>query len=115
MKNIIYALLADYSGATYPTREARIEFAAGIDLSANTLQMIFQLVLTRPLMVRFGPAAAMATNSGLPIMPSLFRFLIFVGLLGGLAYSTRSSTRLPVPRLCGSRPSDTRPSELVWR
>jgi hypothetical protein len=28
----------------------------------------------------------MATNSGLPIMPSLFRFLIFVGLLGGLAY-----------------------------
>ena len=32
---VIYALLADYSGATYPTREARIDFAAGIDLYAN--------------------------------------------------------------------------------
>jgi AAA family ATP:ADP antiporter len=59
---VIYALLADYSGATYPTREARIGFAAGIDLAANTLQMVLQIVLTRPLMVRLGPGAAMAMD-----------------------------------------------------
>jgi len=62
---VIYALLADYSGATYATRDARINFAATIDLSANTLQMILQLVLTRPLMVRFGPSAAMAMDGAL--------------------------------------------------
>ncbi len=70
---VIYALLADYSGATYPTREARINFAAGIDLSANTLQMILQLVLTRPLMVRLGPAAAMA-------MDGLLKAIMLAGL-----------------------------------
>ncbi len=59
---VVYALLADYSGATYPTREARINFAAGIDLWANSLQMALQIVLTRPLMVRFGPGAAMAMD-----------------------------------------------------
>jgi AAA family ATP:ADP antiporter len=62
---VIYAHLADYSGATYSTREARIEFAASIDLSTNTLQMILQLVLTRPLMVRFGPGYALAMDGAL--------------------------------------------------
>jgi len=71
---VIYALLADYSGATYPTREARINFAAGIDLSANTLQMVLQLVLTRPLMVRLGPAAAMA-------MDGLLKAIMLAGLV----------------------------------
>jgi AAA family ATP:ADP antiporter len=70
---VIYALLADYSGATYPTREAKIDFAAGIDLYANTLQMLLQLVLTRPLMVRFGPAYAMAMDGALKaIMLAVF-------------------------------------------
>ena len=73
---VIYALLADYSGATFTTREARINFAAGIDLYANSLQMVLQLVLTRPLMVRFGPAAAMAMDGALkaimgPLLPSI--------------------------------------------
>jgi AAA family ATP:ADP antiporter len=62
---VIYALLADYSGATFHTREDRINFAAGIDLYANSLQMILQLVLTRPLMVRLGPSAAMAMDGAL--------------------------------------------------
>ena len=62
---VIYAQLADYSGATYPTREARINFAAGIDLSVNTLQMILQLALTRPLMTRFGPGYALAMDGAL--------------------------------------------------
>jgi ATP:ADP antiporter, AAA family len=65
---VIYALLADYSHATYPTRETRIDFAAGIDLSVNTLQMALQLVLTRPLMVRFGPAAAIVMDGALKMI-----------------------------------------------
>lgn len=59
---VIYALLADYTGATYPTREARTNFAAGIDLYANILQAVLQVTLTRGLMVRFGSAPALALD-----------------------------------------------------
>ncbi|MEP7042419.1 MAG: MFS transporter [Dokdonella sp.] len=59
---VIYALLADYSGATYHTPEARTNFAASIDLYTNVLQMALQLGLTRALMVRFGPAPALALD-----------------------------------------------------
>jgi AAA family ATP:ADP antiporter len=71
---VIYAMLADYSGATFATREARIDFAASVDLYANTLQMLLQIVLTRPLMVRFGPRSAMALDGALKAL-----------MLGGLA------------------------------
>jgi AAA family ATP:ADP antiporter len=71
---VIYAMLADYSGATFATRDARIGFAASIDLYANTLQMLLQIVLTRPLMVRFGPRSAMALDGALKAL-----------MLGGLA------------------------------
>lgn len=88
---VIYALLADYSGATYPTREARIEFAAGIDLYANTLQMILQLVLTRPLMVRFGPAAAMAMDGAVKAL-MLAGLIVFAGpWIAVVAIVTRAS------------------------
>ena len=40
---VIYALLADYSGAHYKTPEARTQFAASIDLSTNILQALLQL------------------------------------------------------------------------
>jgi AAA family ATP:ADP antiporter len=59
---VIYALLADYSGATYPTREARTNFAASIDLYANILQAVLQITITRGLMVRFGSAPALALD-----------------------------------------------------
>jgi AAA family ATP:ADP antiporter len=59
---VIYALLADYSGATYPTRETRTDFAASIDLYANILQAVLQLTVTRSLMVRFGPAVPLALD-----------------------------------------------------
>ncbi len=59
---VIYALLADYSGATFATREARTNFAAGIDLYANVLQAVLQITLTRALMVRFGSAPALALD-----------------------------------------------------
>jgi ATP:ADP antiporter, AAA family len=59
---VIYALLADYSGATYETREARINFSANVDFYANLLQILLQLGLTRTLLVRFGPAPALALD-----------------------------------------------------
>ena len=62
---VIYALLADYSGATYPTREARIDFAASLDLWTNLAQMSLQLVVTRPLMVRFGTAPVLALDGAI--------------------------------------------------
>ena len=59
---VIYALLADYSGAHYKTPEARTQFAASIDLSTNILQALLQLSVTRMLMVRFGAAPALALD-----------------------------------------------------
>lgn len=71
---VIYALLADYSGATYATREARIGFYANVDFATNALQIVLQLGLTRTLMVRFGPAPALALDGVLKAI-----------MLGGLA------------------------------
>ena len=59
---VIYALLADYSGATYATRAARINFSANVDFYANLLQIVLQLGVTRALLVRFGPAPALALD-----------------------------------------------------
>ncbi|MGH8171898.1 MAG: NTP/NDP exchange transporter [Rhodanobacteraceae bacterium] len=88
---VIYALLADYSGATYPTREARIDFAAGIDLYANSLQMALQLVLSRPLLIRFGPAAALAAD-GLVKAIMLGALIVFGGpFIAVVAIVTRAS------------------------
>ena len=59
---VVYALLVDYSGATYHTPEARTNFAANIDLATNVLQMVLQLTVTRSLLVRFGPATPLALD-----------------------------------------------------
>ena len=57
---INYALVADYSGATFSDAVARTRFAANLDLSTNILQVIVQLTLTRWLLVRHGAAPAIA-------------------------------------------------------
>lgn len=59
---VIYALLADYAGTTYATREARTDFYANVDLATNILQAILQITVARTLMVRFGPAPALALD-----------------------------------------------------
>jgi AAA family ATP:ADP antiporter len=88
---VIYAMLADYSGATFATREARIDFAASIDLCANTLQMLLQIVLTRPLMVRFGPRSAMALEGALKAL-MLAGLAVFPGSwIAVVAIITRAS------------------------
>ena len=88
---VVYALLADYSHATYHTAEARIDFAAGVDLYTNGLQVGLQLLLTRELMVRFGPVAALVLDGAVKV--SMFAGLILFGgpLIAAVAVVTRAS------------------------
>ena len=88
---VIYALLADYSGATYVTRTARIDFSASIDLYANLLQVLLQLGVTRALMVRFGPAPALALD-GVVKAVMLAGLALFAGpWIAAVAVVTRAS------------------------
>jgi AAA family ATP:ADP antiporter len=57
---VAYALLADYSGATFDNAVDRTRFAASIDLATNTLQIVVQLTLTRWLLVRSGAGPVIA-------------------------------------------------------
>ena len=57
---INYALVTDYSGATFHDAVARTRFAANVDLSTNLLQIIVQLTLTRWLLTRYGAAPLLA-------------------------------------------------------
>ncbi|MEO6264173.1 MAG: MFS transporter [Luteimonas sp.] len=57
---INYALVTDYSGATFTDAVARTRFAANLDLGTNVLQVVMQLTLTRWLLVRHGAGPAIA-------------------------------------------------------
>ena len=57
---INYALVTDYSGATFADAVARTRFAANLDLATNLLQTVMQLTLTRWLLVRHGAAPVIA-------------------------------------------------------
>lgn len=88
---VIYALLVDYSGATYSTREARINFAANIDFYSNVLQVILQLSVTRLLLIHFGPAPALALD-GIIKAVMLAGLVIFAGpWIAVVAVVTRGS------------------------
>src|SRR3546814_8628702 len=50
-----YALVTDYSGATFVDAVARTRFAANVDLASNLLTMATQLLVTRWLLPRKGP------------------------------------------------------------
>jgi AAA family ATP:ADP antiporter len=50
-----YALLADYSGATFASDEARTAFAATVDLATNSLIILLQAGITWWLMPALGP------------------------------------------------------------
>lgn len=88
---VIYALLADYNGATNLTREARINFQANIDLATNVLQMLLQVGVTRALMVRFGPGVPLVLDGVVKaVMLGLFAF--FGGAwIAAVAVLTRAS------------------------
>ncbi|GGZ53418.1 MFS transporter [Lysobacter xinjiangensis] len=62
---INYALLADYSGATFATGEARTEFAATVDLATNLLTMLLQAGVTCWLMPMIGAGRALIIWAGI--------------------------------------------------
>ena len=88
---VIYALLADYSGATYSTREARTDFAASLDLGANVLQALLQVTVTRALMVRHGSAPALALDGAVKAL-MLAGLVVFGGpWIAAVVVVTRAS------------------------
>jgi ATP:ADP antiporter, AAA family len=53
-----YALVADYSGATFDDAVARTRFAANLDLATNLLTAVVQLTVTRWMLPRYGAGPA---------------------------------------------------------
>lgn len=131
---INYALVADYSGATFADAVARTRFAANVDLSTNILQVVVQLTLTRWLLVRHGAAPAIALwavvsavmmlvvvlagNPYAPVIGSMpwvaLALIVSRGLAYGMLGPARESLFAYVPRSLrykGKNAVDT----AVWR
>ena len=136
---IAYALLADYSGATFHNAVDRTRFAADIDLATNILTVLAQLTVTRWLLVRHGAAPAIAgwaiagvavclamAMAGDPhataiVLPGLGAFpwvalvmIVTRGLAYGMVQPARESLYTRVPRELrykGKNAVDT----AVWR
>lgn len=129
-----YALVADYSGATFTDAVARTRFAAEVDLSANALTVLTQLTLTRWLLPRKGPGAVIlvwavvsllalslvvvSPDPHAPLlagMPAVaIALIVSRGLAYGMAEPARHSLYTRVPRdvrYKGQNAVDT----AVWR
>lgn len=129
-----YALVVDYSGATFTDAVSRTRFAANVDLAANLLTAVVQLTLTRWLLPRKGPAAliliwALVSVATLTLvifsadphapligaMPAVaIALIVSRGLAYGMAEPARHSlyTRMPRSvRYKGQNAVDT----VVWR
>jgi len=83
-----YALVTDYSGATYHDAVSRTRFAANIDLATNILQVVVQLTLTRWMLVRYGAAAPIATWAGATVLVLVLVMLTPAIGLGGIMLPT---------------------------
>ena len=65
---IAYALVTDYSGATFHDAVSRTRFAANVDFATNTLQIVAQIGLTRWLLARHGAAPVLAVRAVVGIL-----------------------------------------------
>lgn len=82
-----YALVADYSGATFADEVARTRFAANLDLATNILTLVIQVTVTRWLLPRFGAGAAIlgwALVSAAALMLVVFAADPYAPLAGSL-------------------------------
>lgn len=129
-----YALVADYSGATFVDAAARTRFAADVDLAGNLLTAVVQLTLTRWLLPRKGPGIVImiwalvsiavlmlvlfvrdphaALLAGMPAVA--IALIVSRGLAYGMAEPARHSLYTRVPRNVrykGQNAVDT----AVWR
>jgi AAA family ATP:ADP antiporter len=135
-----YALLVDYSGATFADAVARTRFHADVDLAGNLLTVLIQLFVTRWLLPWRGPGAliliwALVSVAVLlvvvfsvdpqaplftlpvligPLAPTVLALVVSRGLAYGMAEPARHSLYTRVPRSVrykGQNAVDT----AVWR
>lgn len=129
-----YALVADYSGATFTDAVSRTRFAANVDLAANILTVVLQALVTRWLLPRKGPGVMIAiwavvsiaalslvifsTNPHAPLVAGFpavaIALIVSRGLAYGMAEPARHSLFTRVPRnqrYKGQNAVDT----AVWR
>jgi len=129
-----YALVSDYSGATFTDAVARTRFAANVDLTANILTVLLQLLITRWLLLRKGPGFLITLWAGISVLalslvifskdphapllgtfpPVALALIISRGLAYGMAEPARHSLFTRVPRserYKGQNAVDT----AVWR
>lgn len=66
-----YALVIDYSKATFTDAVSRTEFAATLDLATNLLAIAVQVFIARPLLTRFGAAPAIVLHAGVTVLVML--------------------------------------------
>ena len=129
-----YALVADYSGATFGDAVARTRFAANLDLATNLLTAVVQLTVTRWMLPRYGAGPAIlawalvsagvlmfvvfASDPYAPLVGALpavaLALVVSRGLAYGMAEPARHSLFARVPRNLrykGQNVVDT----AVWR
>lgn len=135
-----YALLIDYSGATFTDAAARTRFHADVDLVANLLTVAVQVSLTRWLLPRNGPGMvillwALASIGALlmvvfstdpraplftlpwllgPVAPTVLALIVSRGLAYGMAEPARHSLYTRVPRNVRYKGQDA-VDTAVWR
>ena len=135
-----YALMIDYSGATFADAAARTRFHADVDLAANLLTVTVQIALTRWLLPRSGPGAtillwALASIAVLlmvvcsadphaplfvlpwlvgPVAPTVLALIVSRGLAYGMAEPARHSLYTRVPRHVRYKGQDA-VDTAVWR
>jgi len=129
-----YALVADYSGATFTDAVSRTRFAADVDLATNLLTVVTQVFVTRWMLPRNGAGPvilAWATLSAIALLVVVFAddphaalvgtmpavavaLIVSRGLAYGMAEPARHSLFARVPRSVrykGQNAVDT----AVWR
>jgi len=129
-----YALVTDYSGATFADAVARTRFAANIDLAGNVLTALTQLTLTRWLLPKKGPGIVImiwalvsvcalalvlfARDPHAPVllgMPAVaIALIVSRGLAYGMAEPARHSLYTRVPRNVRYKGQNT-VDTAVWR
>lgn len=135
-----YALMIDYSGATFADAAARTRFHADVDLIANLLTVIVQIALTRWLLPRKGPGLvimlwALVSIAVLlvvvfsadphaplfnlplllgPVAPTVLALIVSRGLAYGMAEPARHSLYTRVPRNVRYKGQDA-VDTAVWR
>lgn len=135
-----YALMIDYSGATFADAAARTRFHADVDLASNLLTVIVQIALTRWLLPRSGPGVvimiwALVSIAVLlvvvfsadphaplfilpfllgPVAPTVLALIVSRGLAYGMAEPARHSLYTRVPRNVRYKGQDA-VDTAVWR